>query len=113
MQLVVGIDPAGGHGAEVEGGTAEPADVAHLGKQQGGGGTLRPPVLGAVPEAGGDQGLLQRRGRLARNRTGSGRAGELSRAPPPDDAVNSSPVAALSTTPARTTPPTSAAIDTA
>ena len=62
MQFVVGVDPAGGHGAEVECGAAEPADVAHLGKQPGDDGALRPPVLGPVAEAGGDQRLLQRRG---------------------------------------------------
>jgi hypothetical protein len=52
-------------------------------------------------------------GALPRSRTGSGRAGVASQAPPPLVAVNRSPVATFSTAPARTTPSTSAAMDTA
>jgi hypothetical protein len=52
-------------------------------------------------------------GRLPVSRTGSGRDGEVRCAPPPAVAVNNSAVAAFSTAPARISPSTSAAIDTA
>ena len=67
---------------------------------------LSSPASGVVPEAGADQRL----GQLVQPETAIGTP--LSRAPPPRSAVKSSPLLGSKTTPATTTPLTSAAMDT-